>query len=112
VEIFHEEEEKEQPPDDTIIVSPSSRTVDHPPLSTHYTPSLSRDEPDSTSYEQGLLGRALYDYEAADETEIGFKEGDLIREIETIDEGWWRGQDPFGNVGLFPANHIELLSGS
>ena len=104
VEIFHEEM-KEQPAAGMTMPS-SYKTVD--PILPASTPS-SRDKDDSFSYYQGLTGRALYDYEAADETEIGFREGDIIKEIETIDEGWWRGQDPFGNVGLFPANHIELL---
>lgn len=66
-------------------------------------------EDETSVYRGGLVGRALYDYDAADETEIGFKEGDTISGIETIDEGWWRGYDPAGNLGLFPANYLELL---
>jgi hypothetical protein len=60
----------------------------------------------------GLTGRALYDYDAAGESEIGFKEGDIISGIETIDEGWWRGYDSAGNVGLFPASYLELIDPS
>jgi hypothetical protein len=77
-------------------------------LSSDINPKESIEESIPEQYE-GLMGRALYDYEATDETEIGFKEGDIIRGIETIDEGWWRGYDTSGHFGLFPANHLELL---
>ncbi|RVE66255.1 hypothetical protein OJAV_G00124400 [Oryzias javanicus] len=57
----------------------------------------------------GLRARALYDYQAADETEITFDPDDIITNIEKIDEGWWRGVGPGGNSGLFPSNYVELL---
>jgi len=58
----------------------------------------------------GLCATALYDYQAADETEITFDPGDTITSIEQIDEGWWRGYAPDGKYGLFPANYVELKS--
>ena len=57
----------------------------------------------------GLKARALYDYQAADNTEITFFPGDIITHIEQIDEGWWQGFSPDGTFGLFPANYVELL---
>jgi len=57
----------------------------------------------------GIQARALWDYEAADETEIKFDPGDLITHIEFTDEGWWRGRGPDGKFGLFPSNYVELL---
>ncbi|XP_024154709.1 drebrin-like protein B isoform X2 [Oryzias melastigma] len=57
----------------------------------------------------GLRARALYDYQAADESEITFDPDDIITNIEKIDEGWWRGVGPSGNYGLFPSNYVELL---
>jgi len=51
---------------------------------------------------------ALYDYDAAEENEISFKEGDLIVEIEAASDDWWQGKDGAGNVGLFPANYVEV----
>ncbi|XP_007942318.1 drebrin-like protein [Orycteropus afer afer] len=70
----------------------------------------------NTHYEQGpgLLGkglcaRALYDYQAADDTEISFDPENLITGIEVIDEGWWRGYGPDGHFGMFPANYVELI---
>ncbi|KAJ8910282.1 hypothetical protein NQ315_016099 [Exocentrus adspersus] len=54
--------------------------------------------------------RALYDYQAADDTEISFDPGDIITNIEQVDEGWWQGLAPDGiTYGLFPANYVELI---
>lgn len=58
---------------------------------------------------QGLMARALYDYQAADETEISFNPDDVITNVDQIDEGWWQGLAPDGTYGLFPANYVELL---
>ncbi|XP_042200355.1 drebrin-like protein [Callorhinchus milii] len=61
--------------------------------------------------DKGLCARALYDYQAADDTEISFDPDDIITNIEMIDEGWWRGFGRDGSFGMFPANYVELLSG-
>ena len=45
-----------------------------------------------------------------DESEITFDPGDIITNIEQIDDGWWRGQGPDGQFGLFPANYVELIA--
>ncbi|MBN3279644.1 DBNL protein, partial [Polyodon spathula] len=58
---------------------------------------------------KGVCARALYDYQAADDTEISFDPDDIITEIEMIDEGWWRGYAPDGRFGMFPANYVEIL---
>ncbi|XP_041692192.1 drebrin-like protein isoform X2 [Coregonus clupeaformis] len=58
---------------------------------------------------RGVCARALYDYQAADETEISFDPDDILNGIEMIDEGWWRGYSPDGHFGMFPANYVELV---
>ncbi|KAL4232159.1 hypothetical protein ACF0H5_009734 [Mactra antiquata] len=52
---------------------------------------------------------ALYDYQAADETEITFDPDDVISDIDRIDEGWWVGTAPDGSRGMFPANYVEIM---
>ncbi|CAG0887516.1 unnamed protein product [Cyprideis torosa] len=42
-----------------------------------------------------------------DTDEISFDPGDIITEVELIDEGWWRGTSR-GKTGLFPANYVQL----
>ncbi|XP_061907430.1 drebrin-like b isoform X5 [Entelurus aequoreus] len=61
------------------------------------------------SSEKSISARALYDYQAADDTEISFDPDDIITGIEMIDEGWWRGYGPDGHFGMFPANYVELV---
>lgn len=58
---------------------------------------------------EGMKARALYDYQAADDTEITFDPGDIITHIDAIDEGWWQGLAPDGTYGLFPANYVEVV---
>ncbi|KAM9985975.1 hypothetical protein ACTFIZ_004253 [Dictyostelium cf. discoideum] len=53
--------------------------------------------------------RALYDYDAADDTEISFKENDVICITQDFEDGWWNG-DLNGNVGRVPANYFEYLN--
>ncbi|XP_041756946.1 drebrin-like protein B isoform X2 [Coregonus clupeaformis] len=59
--------------------------------------------------DRGVCARALYDYQAADDTEISFDPDDIITGIEMIDEGWWRGYSPDGHFGMFPANYVEVF---
>uniref|UniRef100_A0A671YJ11 Drebrin-like b n=1 Tax=Sparus aurata TaxID=8175 RepID=A0A671YJ11_SPAAU len=65
--------------------------------------------PAEETSDRGVCARALYDYQAADDTEISFDPDDIITGIEMIDEGWWRGFGPGGNFGMFPANYVELM---
>ena len=44
----------------------------------------------------------FHSYEAAEDNEISFNEGDKITEIEPASEDWWQGTNPQGSVGLFP----------
>ncbi|KAI5286546.1 phosphatidyl inositol kinase [Ascosphaera aggregata] len=59
---------------------------------------------------------SLYDYEAAEDNELGFPEGAKITNLvydaneklqEFPDEDWWFGEFN-GKSGLFPANYVEL----
>lgn len=62
---------------------------------------------------------ALYDYEAADEGEIGFNEGDLLGIIsknEDEEQGWWEASllnsrnQKIVRTGLVPSNFLETAS--
>ncbi|CAF95317.1 unnamed protein product [Tetraodon nigroviridis] len=65
--------------------------------------------PAEETSDKGVCARALYDYQAADDTEISFDPDEVITGIEMIDEGWWRGYGPDGHFGMFPANYVELI---
>ncbi|XP_072288757.1 uncharacterized protein [Eucyclogobius newberryi] len=65
---------------------------------------------EEVSAEPHLCVRALYDYQAEDESELSFELGDIIRDVEAVDKGWWRGWSQDGRQGLFPANYVETIS--
>jgi hypothetical protein len=52
----------------------------------------------------------MYSYDAAEDNEISFKEGDRITEIEKPDADWWQGKAANGQVGLFPGEHPRLAA--
>ena len=65
--------------------------------------------PDATPTQAGFSVRAIYDYAAAEEGEISFDPGDIITNVDPIDEGWWQGTAPNGEYGLFPATYVEMV---
>ncbi|XP_049686685.1 drebrin-like protein isoform X2 [Accipiter gentilis] len=95
----------EEPPDPSAIYEePPQEQVDG---AKYDYPVEYQQPPDLTG--KGLCARALYDYQAADDTEISFDPENIITNIEMIDEGWWRGYGPDGHFGMFPANYVELI---
>ncbi|KAI2660599.1 Nebulin [Labeo rohita] len=54
--------------------------------------------------------RAMYDYAAADNDEVSFKDGDVIVNVQSIDEGWMYGTvQRTGKTGMLPANYVEAI---
>ncbi|XP_018597260.1 nebulette isoform X2 [Scleropages formosus] len=52
--------------------------------------------------------RAIYDYTAQDHDEVSFRDGDIILNVQPIDEGWMFGTvQRTGRSGMLPANYIE-----
>ncbi|RMZ77626.1 hypothetical protein DV738_g4323, partial [Chaetothyriales sp. CBS 135597] len=56
-----------------------------------------------------LYVRALYDYDADDQTSLSFRQGDIIQVITQLESGWWDGV--IRNVrGWFPSNYCTVIS--
>lgn len=69
---------------------------------------------DPLNHNYGSLARvykAMYDYEAQDDDEVSFLDGDLIINVSSIDRGWMTGQvQRTGQVGMLPANYVTLAN--
>ncbi|XP_074650813.1 endophilin-A-like [Tubulanus polymorphus] len=52
--------------------------------------------------------RALYDFEAENESELEFKENEIITLTQQLDENWYEGEI-HGRTGLFPCNYVEVI---
>ncbi|XP_013867550.1 drebrin-like b isoform X5 [Austrofundulus limnaeus] len=113
--------QREQGMPATDSAAPISPQPEETPAANSYVQEPAHEEPapveETNIYEttveetsdRGICARALYDYQAADDTEISFDPDEIITGIEMIDEGWWRGYGPDGHFGMFPANYVELI---
>ncbi|XP_034726780.1 drebrin-like b isoform X2 [Etheostoma cragini] len=101
----HEQCEEEAPAANSHVQETANEKPAQPPVEENNLDEVTADE----TPDRGTCARALYDYQAADDTEISFDPDDLITGIEMIDEGWWRGFSPDGHFGMFPANYVELI---
>ncbi|XP_021385883.2 SH3 domain-containing protein 19 isoform X3 [Lonchura striata] len=52
--------------------------------------------------------KALYDFHGENEDELSFKAGDMITELEPVDEDWMSGEI-LGKSGIFPKNFVQIL---
>ncbi|KAL1603676.1 actin binding protein [Paraconiothyrium brasiliense] len=57
----------------------------------------------------GKRAVAQYDYEKAEDNELELAEGELVTDIDMVDEDWWMGTNSRGEQGLFPSNYVELV---
>ena len=66
---------------------------------------------DLRAHESGKRALVQYDYEKAEDNEVGLREGEYVTNIEMVDDDWWMGQNSRGETGLFPSNYVELTDG-
>ncbi|XP_075786145.1 SH3 domain-containing protein 19 isoform X3 [Pelodiscus sinensis] len=52
--------------------------------------------------------KALYDFQGENEDELSFKAGDIITELDSVDEDWMSGEVQ-GKSGIFPKNFVWVL---
>ncbi|KAJ2354010.1 actin binding protein, partial [Coemansia sp. RSA 2618] len=59
---------------------------------------------------RGQRARAIYDYDATADDELGFEEGEIVYNVEQLDPGWWAAENEDGSrQGVFPSNFVELI---
>lgn len=73
-----------------------------------YTSNLSVRSPARTPVRQQPCCQALYDFEAENPGEIGFREGDIINLTQRVDENWFEGAID-GKKGYFPVSYVQVL---
>ncbi|KAF8627061.1 hypothetical protein AX17_006401 [Amanita inopinata Kibby_2008] len=56
----------------------------------------------------GVSAIAIYDFDALDDDDISFSEGDRITHIEFSSDNWWEGTLSDGRRGLFPSTYVQL----
>uniref|UniRef100_F6WW33 SH3 domain-containing protein 19 n=1 Tax=Callithrix jacchus TaxID=9483 RepID=F6WW33_CALJA len=57
---------------------------------------------------KGRKAKALYDFRGENEDELSFKAGDIITELESVDDDWMSGE-LMGKSGIFPKNYVQFL---
>ncbi|XP_031205681.1 GRB2-related adapter protein 2 isoform X1 [Mastomys coucha] len=53
--------------------------------------------------------RALYDFEALEEDELGFRSGEVVEVLDSSNPSWWTGR-LHNKLGLFPANYVAPMT--
>uniref|UniRef100_A0A667G3D2 SH3 domain containing 19 n=1 Tax=Lynx canadensis TaxID=61383 RepID=A0A667G3D2_LYNCA len=56
---------------------------------------------------KGKKAKALYDFRGENEDELSFKAGDIITELESVDDDWMSGE-LMGKSGIFPKNYVQF----
>lgn len=60
--------------------------------------------------DSGIRARVLFEYTADEENEMTLVEGEIVEQIEMIDEGWWSAVGEGGKSGLFPCEFAFLFA--
>lgn len=107
---YHEEFEKSRMGGEVPLPENSSNPgYQQQPPSYNYDPQPVAPAAAAPPPSGGKRYRAMYDYAAADDDEVSFAEGDVILDVQQIDEGWMFGRvQRTGQQGMLPANYVEL----
>lgn len=98
-------------PNGTPSTQSTASTVSVPPAAAAAAPVASTTAAASTAAPTGGLRqqvRALYNYDATEDSELSFKANERLVVLQKDDSGWWQGELN-GRVGMFPSNFVEVV---
>ncbi|XP_075999057.1 GRB2-related adapter protein 2a [Genypterus blacodes] len=78
------------------------------PVSTAFVPRRMAETMPLPQRAATLQVKALYDFRAEEDDELGFCAGDIIEVVDRSDVAWWKGMLR-GDCGLFPANYTSPM---
>ncbi|XP_033913943.2 LIM and SH3 domain protein 1-like [Acipenser ruthenus] len=111
--VFRRPQEPQHPPQPSTPAyqqSPQSYSFTQPAAAPAPTPAPAPAPARAAAPSSGVRYRAVYDYSAADEDEISFLDGDVILNVQVIDDGWMYGTvERTGDTGMLPANYVETM---
>lgn len=103
------EEDEPAPPPPAARIPPPAPRAPTPEPETEPAPAPA---PKRTSNAiSGLRAKVLFDYEKTEDNELQLVEGEILTEVDMIDEGWWSAINSAGESGLFPrcVSHSFLM---
>ncbi|CAO3664518.1 unnamed protein product [Umbelopsis ramanniana] len=100
------EEEARQQQEQAQLEADLAASAQHAAETAGHAADVAVDSPSAN----GVSAVVLFTYDAAEENEISMVEGEIIHNIEQLDEGWWSGTSEDGSrSGLFPSNYVQVL---
>jgi len=72
-------------------------------------PALNTHAPLTQSQEKVTKVKGLYDYEATNDTELAFKQDEILTITQQDDSGWWYATNKSGKQGFVPNNYVKII---
>ncbi|KAL9555285.1 hypothetical protein MBANPS3_002438 [Mucor bainieri] len=102
-----EEEEQRQRQEEEALQSQLNKTADR---AVHASQAAGAAAAAPSGPHQGVSAVVLFEYDASETNEMSLVEGEVVTQIDQVDEGWWFGVSEDGKKqGLFPANYVQIL---
>lgn len=71
-------------------------------------PAQAQQGPSVSPQQRVRWARALYDFEALEDDELGFRCGEVVEVLDSSNPSWWTGR-LHNKLGLFPANYVAPM---